>query len=202
MPSGAVAEARPSASCAGSLWSLTSASGARTTSFSSTGCARSCWANSCPESTRLWPASQVWPASASVASLFTTSRSAALWAGTWTGLGYLLRDVLEEVTAWLCAARRGGDRAPGGCARRLHRDQVRPAPALLPTAAHRSHRARRPTVQARGRASRPSSSTCGPRSTRAEVPYTIPGALRLSPDELEARHLEISRDADLVLFCT
>jgi membrane protein DedA with SNARE-associated domain/rhodanese-related sulfurtransferase len=32
-------------------------------------------------------------------------------------------------------------------------------------------------------------------------PYTIPGALRLTVDELERRHHEIPRDRDVVLFC-
>jgi rhodanese-related sulfurtransferase len=33
-------------------------------------------------------------------------------------------------------------------------------------------------------------------------PYTLPGALHFSPDSLAARHLEIPRDRDVVLFCT
>jgi membrane protein DedA with SNARE-associated domain/rhodanese-related sulfurtransferase len=33
-------------------------------------------------------------------------------------------------------------------------------------------------------------------------PYTLPGALHFSPDSLKARHLEIPRDRDVVLFCT
>lgn len=33
-------------------------------------------------------------------------------------------------------------------------------------------------------------------------PYTLPGALHFSPDSLTARHLEIPRDRDVVLFCT
>ncbi len=33
-------------------------------------------------------------------------------------------------------------------------------------------------------------------------PHTLPGALRISPEELEARHTEISRDGEIVLFCT
>jgi len=33
-------------------------------------------------------------------------------------------------------------------------------------------------------------------------PITIPGALQLSPDELEQRHQEIPRDRDIVLYCT
>jgi rhodanese-related sulfurtransferase len=33
-------------------------------------------------------------------------------------------------------------------------------------------------------------------------PYTLPGALHFSPDSLAARHSEIPRDRDVVLFCT
>jgi membrane protein DedA with SNARE-associated domain len=33
-------------------------------------------------------------------------------------------------------------------------------------------------------------------------PHHIPGALHLSPDELDARHGEIPRDRDIVLYCT
>ena len=33
-------------------------------------------------------------------------------------------------------------------------------------------------------------------------PPTLPGALRMQPHELEARHAEIPRDRDVVLFCT
>ena len=33
-------------------------------------------------------------------------------------------------------------------------------------------------------------------------PFTLPGAIHLSPDSLAARHLEIPRDRDVVLFCT
>jgi membrane protein DedA with SNARE-associated domain/rhodanese-related sulfurtransferase len=33
-------------------------------------------------------------------------------------------------------------------------------------------------------------------------PYTLPGALRFSPDALAARHGEIPRDREIVLFCT
>jgi rhodanese-related sulfurtransferase len=32
-------------------------------------------------------------------------------------------------------------------------------------------------------------------------PYTIPGALRISPEELEQRHQDIPRDRDIILFC-
>jgi membrane protein DedA with SNARE-associated domain/rhodanese-related sulfurtransferase len=33
-------------------------------------------------------------------------------------------------------------------------------------------------------------------------PFTLPGAVRLSPDELATRHNEIPRDRDVVLYCT
>ena len=33
-------------------------------------------------------------------------------------------------------------------------------------------------------------------------PFTLPGALHFSPDTLTARHLEIPRDHDIVLYCT
>ena len=36
----------------------------------------------------------------------------------------------------------------------------------------------------------------------AAEPAMIPGALHLSPDELEARHREIPRERDIVLYCT
>lgn len=34
------------------------------------------------------------------------------------------------------------------------------------------------------------------------VPYAIPGALRMAPEELEQRRQEIPRDRDVVLYCT
>lgn len=36
----------------------------------------------------------------------------------------------------------------------------------------------------------------------AANPHLIPTARRLPPDELEARHEELPRDRDLVLYCT
>ena len=33
-------------------------------------------------------------------------------------------------------------------------------------------------------------------------PYTIAGALRLSPEELSENHEQIPRDRDVILFCT
>jgi len=33
-------------------------------------------------------------------------------------------------------------------------------------------------------------------------PQTLPNALRISPEDLEARHSEIARDREIILFCT
>ncbi len=33
-------------------------------------------------------------------------------------------------------------------------------------------------------------------------PRTLPGALQISPEDLESRHTEITRDGELILFCT
>jgi len=33
-------------------------------------------------------------------------------------------------------------------------------------------------------------------------PQTLPGALQISPEDLESRHGEITRDGEIVLFCT
>ena len=37
---------------------------------------------------------------------------------------------------------------------------------------------------------------------RLTDPRTLPGALQISPEELESRHSEITRDGEIVLFCT
>jgi hypothetical protein len=38
--------------------------------------------------------------------------------------------------------------------------------------------------------------------TFARDPHTVPGALRLTTDQIEERHVEIPRDRDVVLYCT
>jgi membrane protein DedA with SNARE-associated domain len=127
--------------------------------------------------------------------------SAALWAGTWTGLGYLLRDVLAEVTAWLSQLGEGaivlavavllGYVAVKYAQRRRILRQLRIA-RIAPDDLRRKLDAGEPLLIVDLRNA----------LDVAEVPYTIPGALRMSPDELESRHAEIPRDADIVLVCT
>ena len=34
-----------------------------------------------------------------------------------------------------------------------------------------------------------------------QLPHSIPGSILMTPDEVEARHAEIARDRDVVLYC-
>jgi len=51
-------------------------------------------------------------------------------------------------------------------------------------------------------ARRSTSWTCAIRVELLPDPFTLPGALALSPEALTARHREIPRDRDIVLYCT
>jgi membrane protein DedA with SNARE-associated domain len=127
--------------------------------------------------------------------------SAALWAGTWTGLGYLLRDVLEEVTVRMSQLGKGAIAllvavlgvyiAIKYAQRQRFLRQLRIA-RITPEDLRAKLAAGEPVRIVDLRTALDAAAT----------PYTIPGALRLSPDELEARHAEIPREAELVLFCT
>ncbi len=127
--------------------------------------------------------------------------SAALWAGTWTGLGYLLRDILQEVTARVSKLGEGviallvavlvAYIAIKYAQRQLFFRRLR-VDRVTPEDLRRRLAAGEPTVIVDLRSA----------FDAAAVPYTIPGALRLSPEELEGRHAEIPRDTELVLFCT
>jgi membrane protein DedA with SNARE-associated domain len=124
-----------------------------------------------------------------------------LWASTFVGLGYVFGD---QVT-W---ALRGGltyGRSILGLAlavfclwllfkliqrervrRKLHVDRIRPAQLqemLL-------------------RASPPLVLDLRHRRELVDEPFTLPGALHVSPAELPSRHGEIPRDRDLVLYCS
>ena len=127
--------------------------------------------------------------------------SAALWAGAWTGLGYLLRDVLEEATARisrlgegavaLLVAVLGAYIAIKYAQRQRFLRKLRIA-RIAPEELRRRLAAGESTVVVDLRTV----------LDAAADPYTIPGALRLSPDELDVRHAEIPRDVEFVLFCT
>lgn len=127
--------------------------------------------------------------------------SAAVWAGTWTGLGYLLSDVVEDLTRRIS---RFGEVALAvlgvGLAvyvavkyvqRRRFIRQLRIARIAPEDVARRLEAGERVLIVDLRTA-----------LDAATDPYTIPGALRMTPEEIEHRHAQIARDVELVLFCT
>jgi len=127
--------------------------------------------------------------------------SAALWAGAWTGLGYLLSDVLADATARishfgegaavLMATALAGYVAIKYTQRQRFLRELRIA-RITPEELRRRLVAGEPTLVVDLRSA----------LDTAADPNTIPGALHLSPDDLDVRHAEIPRDAELVLVCT
>ncbi|HYY05750.1 MAG TPA: VTT domain-containing protein [Candidatus Limnocylindria bacterium] len=126
---------------------------------------------------------------------------ALLWAGSWSGVGYLASDALEPVArhaerlgAWLVAAvvlAAVGYAALKFAQRRRVTRQLRIA-RIGPEELRQKLDAGEPLVVVDLR-------------TALDVeadPSTIPGALRITAEELEARHREIPRDAEVVLYCT
>lgn len=126
---------------------------------------------------------------------------ALLWAGTFAGLGYLFSRQIERVAApalrlgpWLLGAIGG---ALGGYIAwkyvQRHRvlRQLRIA-RISPEELRRKLDAGEHVVIVDLRHAI---------DFQAE-PLTLPGALRLLPEELEHRHEEIPRDRDIVLYCT
>jgi membrane protein DedA with SNARE-associated domain len=127
--------------------------------------------------------------------------SAAVWAGTWTGLGYLLSDVVGDLTRRIS---RFGEVALAvlgvGLAvyvavkyvqRRRFIRQLRIARIAPEDVARRLEAGERVLIVDLRTA-----------LDAATDPYTIPGALRMTPEEIEHRHAQIARDVELVLFCT
>jgi membrane protein DedA with SNARE-associated domain len=124
----------------------------------------------------------------------------AIWLGAYVGLGALLRDQVEDVVSWLS---RFGSAAAWGVGAAL----------ALYIAYKYVHRQ---MVKRRLRLARISAEDLkklmdappGPvvvdlrhRLAARERPVIIPGALVFSPDEVEARHGEIPRDRDVILYC-
>ncbi len=117
------------------------------------------------------------------------------------GIGYALHDQLDRVVGWFAALGRVAVPLVAGCilafwAWRLVRKH-RVARAL------RTRRVTPEQVRAR-LASSEAVRIVDLRSTLdfASTRQTLPGAIRMAPDELEARHAEIPRDCDVVLYCT
>jgi len=126
---------------------------------------------------------------------------AALWAGTWTGLGYLFSDAIDQLVATI--ARLGGSVA-----------------ALLAAALgayvlikyiqrrlfFRSLRiARIAPEELKGRLD--AGEQVGIVDLRAALdveamPWAVPGAFRIAAEDLERRHAELPHHHEIVLYCT
>jgi membrane protein DedA with SNARE-associated domain len=126
---------------------------------------------------------------------------AVLWAGAWSGVGYLASDALEPIAHH--AGRLGSSLVAAAAValvgyaalkfvqRQLALRRLRVA-RIGPEELKRKLDAGEPLVVVDLRA-----------VLDAEAdPHAIPGALRMTPDELEERHREIPRDRDVVLYCT
>jgi membrane protein DedA with SNARE-associated domain len=127
--------------------------------------------------------------------------SVILWAGTWTGLGYLFADAIGLIAA---AASRLGTTAGALAAvllaawllfkywqrwrfvRRLRTRRIAPEELqrLLDSSADVLIVDLRSALDVEAH------------------PYGIPGSLWMTPEEIEARHREIPRDREIVLYCT
>lgn len=133
--------------------------------------------------------------------LLCEAGSALAWSAAWMGLGYLFSDLIEPIAAG--AARLGGtsvlvllgvlaayvglkyvQRRRFFRALRMARISPEALKQMLDEGKQTMIVDLRTTVGAQ------------------ERPYMIPGALRISPEELERRRHEIPRDAEIVLYCT
>jgi membrane protein DedA with SNARE-associated domain len=127
--------------------------------------------------------------------------NSVMWSATWIGLGYGLRDWIEKVVLWIAQF---GRNAIGLVAavvlayvgvkyvrRRLFIRSLSVA-RVDPAEVRQRLDAREALMIVDLRSA----------IDAAAAPYTIPGALRMEPEELTRRHSEIPRDTDIVLFCT
>ena len=124
-----------------------------------------------------------------------------LWAGVFMGVGYVFSDELERITGYgMKLGRWLGVILVGGMLgyffwkyvqRQRFIRRLRIA-RLTPEELQQKLDAGEPVVIVDLRHSL---------DFEAE-PEVIPGAIKLSPEELEQRHLEIPRDRDVVLYCT
>jgi len=126
---------------------------------------------------------------------------ALLWTGIWSGVGYLAGEALEPVVgraerlgAWLVATVIVvvvGYVALKFIQRQRVSRRLRVA-RISPDMLKQKLDAGEPLVVVDLRAAL---------DVEAD-PYTIPGALRITAEEIEERHREIPRDHDIVLYCT
>jgi membrane protein DedA with SNARE-associated domain len=123
------------------------------------------------------------------------------WIGTWGVLGYLFHRQLERVVSvassfgtWSLTGMIGAVVLYGG-AKYLQRRRVLEALRAERISVDELKRmldAREPVIVLDARHAL---------ALDAE-PYLIPGAIRIAPDEIEARHREIPRDRPVVVYCT
>jgi membrane protein DedA with SNARE-associated domain len=126
---------------------------------------------------------------------------AALWVGAFGGLGWVFSDQLERVAQWALTLGQGlvyllGVALAGYIAykyieRQRFLRKLRIA-RITPLELQRKLAAGEKVVVVDLRSSA---------AFEAE-PAKLPGALHMSPEELEQRHSEIPRDHDIVLYCT
>ena len=126
---------------------------------------------------------------------------AVLWTGSWSGVGYLAGEALEPMVgraerlgAWLVATVIvvvGGYVTLKFVQRRRVTRRLGVA-RISPDALAQKLDAREPLVVVDLRAALDIEGD----------PYTIPGALRITAEDIEERHREIPRDHDIVFFCT
>lgn len=126
---------------------------------------------------------------------------AFVWAATFTGLGYIFSDQLEQVAAY--ALRWGGWLVVvvvGSLASYILWKYVQRQRFL-----RRLRIARIPPQELMERLSNGDEVMIVDLRQPLDVealPYVIPGALRMAVEELEHRHQEIPRDRDIVLYCS
>lgn len=127
---------------------------------------------------------------------------ALVWAGTWLGVGYAFRGVIDPIVAQVT---RAGNRAlvlvGGALVIYVGAKFIRRWLFL------RRHRMARITVGELKTRMDAGDTTLIVIDTRsaldvAAAPWTIRGALRVPADDIERRHGEVPRDRDVVLYCT
>lgn len=127
--------------------------------------------------------------------------SAVVWAGTWTVLGYVMSDVIANAVEGASGLGHGALALLAGglmayvvikfAKRRRFLRELRIA-RISPAEVQRRVDAGEQLIILDLRTALEESTD----------PYTIPGALRIAPEELQEHHLEIPHDAEVVLFCT
>lgn len=133
--------------------------------------------------------------------ILSAAASALVWSVAWMGLGYLFGDLIEQIAAQ--ASRLGG--ASALVAVGLLGGYVGVKYIQRQRFLHQLRMARVSPDELRQRLDEGRQTMIVDLRTALDVqttPFVIPGALRISPDELERRHGEIPRELEIVLYCT